>query len=333
MRRLIAAGVLLGLCATLWAQGQTQAPPQQSQQQPQPAAQPPAEGTPAAEQQPAPKPPRQVGRPGSQEERDAWIAIERAQTLPEKAQLAESFLAQFPDSGLTPFAHQLLAFHYQQANDYDNFVLQAEKTLEELPDSVLILASLAGAYAQKGEADKAIDRAQRALRIAQALNRPPDSPAPQWALQIDQLLADAHYAIGTAFLAKYNAAPAPKGQEDPNLKNALDELQKAVDLDPAHDRAYLQLGFAYAKKEQGEKAIESFASAAAVGGALQSMARSQLEKLYQFIYRNTDGLDQAVARQKDEIQRRVTEKQAFYQSLAPAPTPTPAPSESAQPQP
>ena len=149
-------------------------------------------------------------------------------------------------------------------------------------------------------------------------------------MQIDQLVADGHYAVGTASLAKQRAAPAPKGQEDPNLNLAFQELQKAIELDPAHDRAYFQLGVAYVKKDQGEKAMQSFARAAAVGGALQAVAHDQLVKLHQFVYKNTDGVDQQVANEKQYLQQKLTEKQAFYKSLEPPPAP-PAPPAPAQP--
>jgi len=316
----------LNLAGAAWAQSQPQAPPtQQSKpQEPQTApATPPGTQPGQATQTPPPKPPRVVGQPQSQDEWNAWVAIEQAATLEEKGKLAEEFVTRFPESGLTPFAHQLLAFRYQQANNFEKFALHAEKTLEELPQNAVILSALAAAYAQKGQADKAIDRAQKCLQALESLSKPAQLSEGEWMLQRDQLAADARYALGAAHLAKYQEPQTPSGQPDANLTKAVEELSKAVELDPSHDRAYYHLGFAYGKQNNGEKAIESYARAVALGGIAQSLARDQLQRVYQFVYKNTDGLEQIIATQKEYVEKQLADKRARAQSLQP-PQPAPA---------
>ena len=329
MKSLGFAALLLAFAVSAAAQAQDQqkapqTPPTMTQQPQAPPAAPQATTPGQAAQTPPAKPPRVVGQPQTQEEMTAWTAIEKATTFEEKAKLAEDFLTKFPDSGLTPFAHQLLAFHYQQQNDFDKFALHAEKTLEDLPQNPIILSSLAAAYAQKGQSDKAIDKAQKCLQAMQNMPKPPQFGDGEWMLQKDQLAADAHYAIGVANVTKYQQAPAAGGQPNANLATAVEELTKAVELDPSHDRAYYHLGFAYAKQNNGEKAIESYARAVALGGIAQNLARDQLQRVYQFVYKNTEGLEQAIATQRQYVEKQVADKRARAQSLQPPAQTAPA---------
>jgi len=323
MKSLTCAVLLLALnlACPVWAQDQQTAPqaPQTQPQQPGVAPTTPPQGTQPGQttETPPAKPPRVVGQPQSQDELNAWVAIEQAATIEEKGKLAEDFLTKFPESGLTPFAHQLSAFHYQQQNNFDKFAFHAEKTLEELPQNPIMLSALSAAYAQKGQADKAIDKAQKCLQALQQVPKPAQIGEGEWMLQKDQLTADAHYALGVAHVTKYQQAPAPSGQTDTNLIKAGEELSKAIELDPSHDRAYYHLGFVFAKQNNGEKAIENYARAVALGGPAQSLARDQLQRVYQFVYKNTDGLEQAITNQRAYVEKQVADKRARAQSLQP----------------
>jgi tetratricopeptide (TPR) repeat protein len=296
------------------------------------AAEAPVQEPSATERTPDPsqaaKPPRVVGRPQSQEEASGWMAIEQAVAMEEKTRLALEFLEKYPTSGLTPFVHQLLAFAYQQANDYDKFVLHGEKTLEELPQNPLILSSLGVAYAQRGHADKALERAGRAVTLMESLQRPIDVPEVEWIIQKDQLEADAHYAMGVAYITLFAKSPAgQKADDDPNLNKAKAELDRAVELDPLHDRAYYQLGFVSAKFNRGQQAIENYARAAALGGAAQGPAREQLKKVYEVVNRTAEGLEQVIVFQKDYVQQKMKARrdrlEAEYPPAPPQPSPQP----------
>ena len=333
MRRVLAVISLLGLLSgAVLGQGQ---PSQQQPGQTPPAPAPPS-GTPSPvpqgqpENQPAPppvKPPRVVGQPQTEQEREAWMAIERAASFEEKGQLAENFLTQFPESGLTPFAHQVLAFRYQQVNDYEKFMLHAEKSLEEVPENPVLLTLLAAAYAQRNQADKATARAQQALQLLQRMEKPGNMSEAEWVMNREQLEADSHYALGVASLARHSQTPAANISEDQNLKTAIEELQKAIELDPAHERGYFQLGFAFARQNNGEKSIQAYARAAAIGGAVQPLAREQLGKVYEFVFKSKEGVEQVIEREKEYINEKVAQRQARLQALQ---TPAP-PAQSAPP--
>lgn len=335
MRSIVAFFLAFSLVSTA-ASGQSQqpAPPQQPPNQaeptPAPPSTPPDQTAPAqTPPQPPVKPPRVVGQPQSVEERDAWIAIERAATMEEKARLAESFLTQFPESGLTPFAHQMLAFQHQQANNYEKFMFHAEKSLEEVPDNPVLLTLLATAYAQRNQPDKAGERAQQALRLLEMLSRPPSMSAADWVASKEQLQADSYYALGVASLVRANQAPAAKPSEDPNLVAAATQLEKAIQLDPAHERAYFQLGVVLARQDNGEKSIEAFARSVAIGGAVQTLAREQLGNVYQFVFKNKDGVEQVIEREKEYINQRIAQRQARLQAIQEAAPAAPATSPAA----
>ncbi len=289
------------------AQGQeTQSSPQTETQAPQAGNQ----------VKPAQKPPRVVGQPQTEAEKQAWTEIEQAATIKEKAELAKKFLQNYPDSGLTPFAQQLLAFSYQQANDFQNFVLEGEKTLEELPNNPLLLTNLAVAYAQKNEPDKAIDRAQKALQLIGLMQKPNFVSPGQWAQQTDQLQADAHYALGLSYVDQYvrldNKQQVPTA---PVLAQAAEQLEEAVKLDPGHDRSYYHLGFVYAKHNKGIDSINCYARAVALNGIAAAPARVPLEKVYKAVHKNTDGVDAVIAKQREYVQQKMAEAQAKYNSL------------------
>ncbi len=335
MRGIVALIFALGLVFTSAnGQGQQQQPPpqppaNQAEPAPAPPSTPPGQTAPA---QPPVKPPRVVGQPQSEQERQAWLAIESAPTWEEKGRLAENFLTQFPESGLTPFAHQMLAFRYQQSNDYDKFMQHAEKSLEEIPDNPVLLSLLAAAYAQRSQPDKATERAQQALRLLELMSRPPNLSAADWVMNKEQLQADSHYGLGVASLARYNQAPGAKGSEDQNLNAAVVELEKAIQLDPAHERAYFQLGVVLARQDNAEKSIEAFARAVAIGGAVQSLAREQLGKVYEFVFKNRDGMEQVIEREKEYVNQRIAQRQARLQAIQTAAPPATAPASPGAPQ-
>ena len=120
--RLLLSVLLLGVAlGVLRAQKSSQENHQQPQQeQPQ-------------EEEDLVKRPRVVGEARSQEEFEDWKTIGQTENISEKAELAEQFLHSYPDSGLTAFAHHVLAEEAYQENDIGDFMLHGEEALLELP--------------------------------------------------------------------------------------------------------------------------------------------------------------------------------------------------------
>lgn len=298
-------------------------------QDPDPPVQEPQEQEPqpAQEQPPAPEPlPRVIGQARSQAEYDAWMVVENAADLGEKALLAERFLETYPDSGLTPYAHMYIALDNYQAGDTESFVVHAEKAVDEIPDAAELLGRLAFAYAEGlGQSRKAIDRGEKALAALEKLEKQPGVPAEDWVAQRDQLRADAFYAIGRAYLNLFtSAATNPETRaEHPHLLKAIDYFQKAVEVDPGNDYAYFRLGFAHLNANNIDQALKAYAHAVAVGGIAAQPSEAKIEEVHKVVQESMPDEEAAnmstqeiLERGQQSLQERIAEREAARSQMA-----------------
>ena len=258
------------------------------------------------------KPPRVVGQAQTKEEFDAWSVIEKTEDFKEKAQLNLNFLQSHPESGLTPLAHQFLALAYQQDNNYEKFVEHGEKAVAELPTSYVLMIELAVGYAERGSPDQAIERGQRGLEVSTAAAKPSQLTTIDFISERDSLQADANYAIG---LSRLHQSLNGGSSKDELVEQARVHLEQAIGLDPNHERAYLRLGRVYLTQSKAEPALDAFARAVAIGGITQEIAQGQLEQLYTYIYKKTEGMDETVVKGKEFLQQKNAEKEARLQEI------------------
>ncbi|HSR66877.1 MAG TPA: tetratricopeptide repeat protein [Acidobacteriota bacterium] len=315
--KIIRYAVLTGLLALLggWAvaQQQGQEPQQEGQQEGQPAQEEAAE---------VPLPPRKVGEVRTQAEMDAWNAVANA-AKPEQADMARSFLEQFPDSGMTPHAHYVIAMSAFAQNDFPTFMMHGEQALEELPQAVDLASQLAFYYAETKEFDKA---QMLAGKVTATLD---DEQAganfqPQ---QRDQLLGAAHFAIGRSQLGEYMAS-----RENPEkLDEAIEHLEMAAQLNPTDDYAYYRLGSAYRQKNEANQCIKYFALAAATGTAVGNAAMQSLEEIYGLLNKDVSQIEARVQEAQQTLRENVAAKQKQWaeEAAARAAAQTPPPSEGA----
>lgn len=294
--------LLLVLCVGVPAWGQEEPTPQD-----------PATQIPETPQEPEPQP-RVVGQARTQPEIDAWNAIGQA-TPDLQIQLTQQFLKDFPDSGLTPYAHYTLANIYRQRDDIPNFTLHGEKALEELPDLPDILAYLAFFYSEQGEQLTAIQYAQKSLELLDSMSKPPQLTAAAWASRKFQLSGEAHYAIGRVHLTRGN-----KGEEstpdDQELVQAADHLQQALDLAPEHPYASFRLAEVYLRQQKLEEAIEAYALTVAMGGMIGDFARPKLQAVYEHVHKNTDGMEDVINQQQEILTQRKTSRHQILEAIA-----------------
>lgn len=228
------------------------------------------------------RPARVLGQARTEAEYEAFVALKSALGPLGKAESAQDFLERFPLSGLSPFAHQVAATAYHQLNDYDSFIHHAERALLEVPHDPLLQTRLAVAYAQSHQTRKAVGQARRGLKTIETLRRPPKVSEEEWNSQLMRFRADANYALGTAYLEDFSNSGG--GSTDPVLREARGYLERAILQDPRHDAAHFRLGFAYLKQNQADRAIRSYARAAALDGFTSSLARQHLEKIYRHLH-------------------------------------------------
>ena len=242
---------------------------------------------------------RVLGRPGSKEEMEAWSKVNQASAIEEKGKLAQEYLEQFPEGGYAPYAHEILAFYYQSKDDMDQFFNHADQALEELPDEAVLLVNVSVAAAENQKPDMAIERGERALVVIPETEPPAQVAAAQWDEEKATLMSEAHYGVGTGYLLK---AFNDRSNEQ-LMQSATTNLEKAVQLNPGDERAHFRLGFAYQIQQNLDHAVLSYARAAAIGGPNSAMARSYLEKAYNTVYGNTQGIDNLIEEQKEQLEK------------------------------
>jgi len=242
----------------------------------------------------------------------AYDAVIQSTQPEEVIQLGKKFLALFPENDLASSIHKRLAISYQQLNDYDNLVLHGEKTIELNPEDPDIRPTLAMAFAEQGENNKAIDYAVEALRILETIEKPADVPIRRWIVLRDRGVADAYYAQGLAYLKK---SLGTMGDSTVILNRSVGYLEKAIEADPRFDYAYFRLGYNHTRLNDADKAIESYAQAAALDGIAAQLAIEQLETLYSFLKKDPAGIPQYTQEQLAYIDGKSAEKEAQIQLL------------------
>lgn len=242
----------------------------------------------------------------------AYDAVVQATEPEEVIQLGKKFLDLFPDSDLATFVHKRLAISYQQLNDYENLVFHGEKTIELRPDDPDIRPTLAMAFAEHGENNKAIDYAVEGLRLLEMIEKPTDTPIRRWVVLRNRGVADANYAQGLAYLKK---SLGMVGDSTVILNRSIEYLEKAIEADPRFDAAYFRLGYTYTRLDDADKAIENYARTAALNGIAAQLALEQLQTLYEFLKKDPAGIPQFTQEQLAYIDGKTAEKEAQIQLL------------------
>ncbi len=263
---------------------------------------------PAQDEQEPVAPVRVVGEAGEKAEFDAWQSVERAGSLSEKAKLATRFLEGFPNSGLTAFAHNVLADAAYRLNDVDNFILHAEKALLELPEIPQLLAPLAYLYSERRQAAKASEYANRALLLLEKLEKSGNMTSSEWVIQRRGLRADSHYALGRAHLELWQqSVGSPK-----ELRQAVEHFSKTLKLDPEHAYAAFRLGFAQGNSRNPKAAVAAYARASILESPAAERSKNYLEQLHSILQkaRDYEWAEKSVEEILEEERRRLAAAQA-----------------------
>lgn len=314
MKKLLSVALLLALFGAWPASAQEPAQPAPAQEPPQDAPPPPPE-----------PPPRVIGQARSQAELDAYNAIDQAATLDEKYRLAEQFLQQYPDSGLTSYVHLSLANSYRMANDNEKFIDHAEKTLTELPNLPDMLSYLAFLYAEMGRDEQARLRAQQALSVLENMPQPSNLSASDWARSQNRSRGDAYYALGRVHFGRSLKLEGEAARSA--LDSAIADLVKSSQHDPDNPYATFRLGQAYTNRQRLEEAIEAYARTVAMGGVIGPYARKGLERVYEHVHQSKDGMEEMVAEEREKLQAIRAAREKEYAELDAAAIPEPAPAE------
>ncbi|HWP84704.1 MAG TPA: hypothetical protein VNN17_05910 [Terriglobia bacterium] len=231
--------------------------------------------TPAPAGAPAPAPPAMASAdtapPGTRrpqaktpEEAAAYQAFLDEKRPEERIRLVEDFLLQYPETELKEGAYLAAMQAYQQQNDFEHLLTYGELVLEQNPENLTVLLTLAAAISEMtGRSDSDRDEklndgdryALRALEVIGRLRKPPGFPEERWAEMRREAEATAHAARGLIALLREDFARAEL------------ELKEAVALAKAPSAAVLyRLGIAYSFRKKYAEALEVLDRAASLGG-------------------------------------------------------------------
>ena len=226
--------------------------------------------------------PRVLGEARTREEKEAYQVVGKTEDVAQRAQLAEAFLQNYPDSGLTAYVHHTLADAAYQKNDFDGFILYGEKALLELPNTPELLAQLAALYSQKHQPLKATKYAIRALPLLDDLRKQGSISSIQWVAMRRTLKADAHYALGFSNLQRWHASSLKPPKQ---LEQAIEHLNQALELAPDYAYAAFRLGFSQKQSDNMEAALSAYARAAVIEGPAAGLAKKNVERIHKNLQR------------------------------------------------
>ena len=207
----------------------------------------------------------------SQEEIDAFMKVQGATGLQERADAAREFMASFPKSEAVGLAAYMAMLSYQQLNDFENMLLYGDMVLANNPEPGMMagtLISLATAIPtrtrefdldKEEKLSKAEDYAKKAMGLIPQLGKmDPNMSDDEWLATKMDFMSQCHEALGGVF--------AKREQYD----QAEASLRKAVEM--AHQPVPFTLfSLADVLSKQGKKEeAAAFADQCVAGGGVQA---------------------------------------------------------------
>ncbi len=184
----------------------------------------------------------------------------------------ERFVAAFPDSQYASNAQNVVAYTYQQTQQFDKMAAFVEKVLAAQPNNVTLLLLAADSWNERRvELDKAEAYAARALKALETAEKPAAFTDEQWAQQKPIQQALAHSITGQVHIQKNRNTQAVASL------NAAAPLLKS---DPvAYSRNQYWLGFALINLKRLNEARVAFTEAAAADTPFRGPAQEKLKTL------------------------------------------------------
>ncbi len=213
----------------------------------------------------------------SQEEVDAFMLVQGAATVEQRASAGVDFIANYPESEAVGLASYMVMLSYQQLNDFDNMLLYGEMVLDTDPAPGVktgTLISLANAIPtrtrefdldKEEKLNKAEDFAKQAMNLIPTIPKmDPNMTDDQWLETKMDFMSQCHEAIGSVMIKRqdYPAAEA-------SMRRALE-----MSPDPAPYTMY-QLATALSRQGKNEEAGE-LADRCTAGGGFPTSGASDM---------------------------------------------------------
>ncbi|NWG14306.1 MAG: tetratricopeptide repeat protein [Acidobacteria bacterium] len=198
--------------------------------------------------------------------------------------------AQKPTAGMCYY----LAEAFEKTGDQAQHLAWTEKLFgyPEFDDKYELRMIFVKKHAEEKRMGKAAEYAQLALKSMVMSKRPDGVAEAEWNKRLKESKRSCHYLIG---LNLY---------DEDKYRQAIQELERALAVDPRFDMAYYYIGLSQWKLGQVEnhEAPLSFAKAYLLKGEMSGQAKEHLEKIYKAIHNNTTiGIDKIYRRAESEL--------------------------------
>jgi predicted CXXCH cytochrome family protein len=207
--------------------------------------------------------------PEDPREREAFASLMSENAPRRRKELAEQFLATYPQSWMLEPAYEIASKASIALGDLPAALDYGARSLRLLPENPFLLLTLAEVQTKTGRLDAASRSAEDALSYLNRFDRPSSMEAATWPRVKARLQAQSYFAIGrTAFT-------------EGRLSDAEAALIQAWRLDPDGPGAALLLGMVYLGQGRSSDAAGFLAVAARAQGSVQAQALERLHAIYE----------------------------------------------------
>jgi predicted CXXCH cytochrome family protein len=210
-------------------------------------------------------------------ERKAFAALFRKRSPAERRKLAETFLADFPQSAFLAPVYEIAAKACIDLGDSKGAIEHARRSLEILPENPMLLVPLAAVQLEQGLTAEAAESAQAALEWLDRFSSPSAFSEKEWAVHERGLRASSYYVLGKATAAEGLAASDERRRD--KLAQAGDYLEQSWLLSNDAGTAYA-LGLTRMAQARVRDAAVAFSAACQADGGYRRQAEQRLRKAY-----------------------------------------------------
>ena len=206
--------------------------------------------------------------PKDPREREAFAALMGESDARRRKELAERFLATYPQSWMLEPAYEVASKASIAVGDLPAALDYGARSLRLLPENPFLLLALSEVQTKTGHLDAASQSAQDALSYLDRFDRPSSMEAATWPRVKARLQAQSYFVIGrTAFT-------------EGRLADAETALVQALRFDPDGPGAALLLGMVYLGQGRVADAAGFLAVAARAQGSVKAQALERLHAIY-----------------------------------------------------
>lgn len=269
-------------------------------------------------------------------EREDFLRLRESGEPAQRTPLVEAFVQKYPESKYLGQVHHMATMDYRSLNQPEKMFEHGQKTLQHSPDNIPILALMALAHSDKGDPDRSIQLATRALGRLRKIVRPANTDQQQWEAEYRQYMAQSLAGLGHAYLVKFEmerqvpqeASPPGESPPDPappeadparpkdpstatagssrlatlHLARAYGYLTKSLNEEPRSQFVHFQLGVVSTRLKRYPQAINAFARASLLEGGYREISRRNLESLYRITHQDSlDGLQDLLVQARADL--------------------------------